>query len=88
MVGGVLLLTGACEDVAVRCMRRDALWELIRCTRASYYPCLTTGIRFNFEIHSYRALRPLVPKLVSVIVVKRAVALESNCFVVLLSRLS
>ena len=57
MVGGVLLLTGACEAVAVRCMRRDALWELIRCTRVSYYPCLTTGIRFNFEIHFYRILR-------------------------------
>ena len=57
MVGGVLLLTGACEAVAVRCMRRDALWELIRCTRVSYYPCLTTGIRFNFEIHFYRVLR-------------------------------
>ena len=57
MVGGVLLLTGACEAVAVRCMRRDALWELIRCTRVSYYPCLTTGIRFNFEIHFYRFLR-------------------------------
>lgn len=57
MVGGVLLLTGACEAVAVRCMRRDALWELIRCTRVSYYPCLTTGIRFSFEIHFYRLLR-------------------------------
>ena len=56
MVGGVLLLTGACEAVAVRCMRRDALWELIHCTRVSYYPCLTTGIRFNFEIHFYRVL--------------------------------
>lgn len=76
MVGGVLLLTGACEDVAVRCMRRDALWELIRCTRVSYYPCLTTGIRFNFEIRSYCALCSLVPKLVSLIMVNRAVALE------------
>jgi hypothetical protein len=56
MVGGVLLLTGACEAVAVRCMRRDALWELIRCTRVSYYPCLTTGIRFSFKIHFYRFL--------------------------------
>jgi hypothetical protein len=72
MVGGVLLLTGACEDVAVRCMRRDALWEQIHCTRASYYSCLTNGIRFNFEIRSYRVLRALVPEHVPIMVLNRA----------------
>jgi hypothetical protein len=83
MVGGVLLLTGACEDVAVRCMRRDALWEQIHCTRASYYPCLTNGIRFNFEIHSYRVSRALVPELVPIMMLNRASASESNVCLVL-----
>lgn len=80
MVGGVLLLTGACEDVAVRCMRRDALWEQIHCTRASYYSCLTNGIRFNFEIHSYRVLGP---ELVPIMMLNRATASDSNVCLVL-----